>query len=105
MVLLELVKWFLREIEAGRRTLEQMNQALEFARATTLIVDLNEDLARKTGETGFLMKKKIQHWPVADSVVYTTATVAGAKVVSGDPHFKSLAGVIQLQSEAPAVKR
>ncbi len=96
MVLLELVIRFLREIEAGRRTLDQMTQALEFARAATLIVDLDEDLARRAGETDFLMKKKIQHWPVADSIVYTTATVAGAKVVSGDPHFKSLAGVVQL---------
>jgi len=94
IVLLELVKWFLREIESGRRTLDQMNQAIEFARSRTLIVDLDEQLARKAAETDFLMKKKIQNWPVADSIVYTTATMSGAKVVSGDPHFKSLPDVV-----------
>ncbi len=54
IVLLELVKWFLREIESGRRTLDQMNQAIEFARSRTLIVDLDEQLARKAAETDFL---------------------------------------------------
>jgi predicted nucleic acid-binding protein len=96
IVLFELVKWFLREIEADRRTPSQLNQTLEFAKARTLIVDLDERHARKAGETDFQMKKKIHNWPVADSVIYTTASTVGASVVSGDPHFKSLPDVIMI---------
>jgi predicted nucleic acid-binding protein len=96
IAILELAKWFHREMEAGRRTIEEMNRAVEFAKTTTLIVDLDEPMARKAGETDFLMKKKIQNWPVADSIVYATATTANAKVVTGDPHFRSFENAIMI---------
>ena len=92
----ELEKWFLREIEAGRRTVEEMNRAFEFARTRTVIVDLDEQTARKAGETDFLMKKKVRNWPLADSIIYATAMLAGAQVVTGDPHFKSVENAIML---------
>ena len=96
ITILELAKWFHREMEAGRRTIEEMNHAFEFVRTTTLIVDLDEPMARKAGKTDFLMKKKVQNWPVADSIVYTTATTANARVVTGDPHFKSVENAIMV---------
>jgi predicted nucleic acid-binding protein len=73
-----------------------MNQAFEFVRTTTLIVDLDEPMARKAGETDFLMKKKVQNWPIADSIVYATATGANARVVTGDPHFRSVENAIMI---------
>ena len=94
IAIMELAKWFHREMESGRRTMEEMNQASEFVRTKTLVVDLDESMARKAGETDFLMKKKVHNWPVADSIVYTTATVANAKVVTGDPHFRSVENAI-----------
>jgi predicted nucleic acid-binding protein len=60
------------------------------------VVDLDESMARKAGETDFLMKKKVHNWPVADSIVYTTATAANARVVTGDPHFRSVENVIMI---------
>lgn len=96
IVLLELVKWFLREVEARRRTMAEMNHAFEFVRTSTLLVDLDEKLARTAGETDFVMKKKVQGWPLADSIVYATATTVGATVVTGDPHFKPLGNVTML---------
>ena len=96
IVLVELTKWFLREVEARRRTLMEMNNAFEFIRATTLSIDLDERLAKTAGETGFLMKKRIQDWPMADSIVYATAKTAGATVVTGDAHFKLLENVTML---------
>ncbi len=92
----ELAKWFLREIEFGRRSLEEMNQAFQYARTKTLVVDLDEPMARKAGETDFLMKKKVRNWPLADSIIYATATLASAQVVTGDPHFKSVENTILL---------
>src|SRR2546422_554658 len=85
-----------KEIKTGRRTLEEMNLALGFVRATTLLVDLDMAMARKAGETDFLMKKKVRNWPMADSIVYTTATTAGAQVVTGDLHFKPIENAIIL---------
>ncbi len=96
IAMMELTKWFLREMEAGRRTMEDMSRAFEYVRTTTLIVDLDQDMARKAGETDFLMKKKVKDWPMADSIVYTTSTVAGARVVTGDPHFRSVENTIML---------
>ncbi len=94
ITLLELEKWWLREMEAGRRTVDEMVQGFEFARTRTLIVDLDETLARKAGETDFLMKKKIKNWPIADSIILATAVTGGAGVVTGDPHFEHVDGTI-----------
>jgi predicted nucleic acid-binding protein len=96
IAVMELTKWFLKEIETRRRTLEEMNLALGFVRATTLLVDLDMAMARKAGETDFLMKKKVRNWPMADSIVYTTASTAGAQVVTGDLHFKPIENAIIL---------
>ncbi len=75
-------------MEAGRRTIDEMGEAFEFARTRTLVVDLDEAMARKAGETDFLMKKKVKNWPVADSIILATALAGGAAVVTGDPHFR-----------------
>jgi predicted nucleic acid-binding protein len=89
----ELVKWYLREVEAGRRTNREMNDHLEFVSEATSVVPLDDALARQAGELDFLMKKRVRGWPLTDSIIYATARARGAKVVSGDPHFKGLADV------------
>lgn len=93
VVVAELTKWYLREVEAGRRTNREMNDHLEFVSEATSVVPLDNALARQVGELDFLMKKRIRGWPLADSIIYATAKARGAKVVSGDPHFKGLADV------------
>ena len=96
IVLVELTKWFLREVEAKRRTLIEMNNTFEFIRATTLSIDLDERLAKAAGEMHFVMKKRIQDWPMADSIVYASAKTEGATVITGDAHFKLLENVTLL---------
>jgi predicted nucleic acid-binding protein len=96
VVLLELRKWYLREIEANRRSEEEMQRHMPFVETTTEIVPLDASIALKAGETDFLMKKRIKGWPLADSIVYATAKSRLAPVVSGDPHFKGLEEVISL---------
>jgi predicted nucleic acid-binding protein len=93
IVLAELAKWYMREVEAGRRTNREMNDHLEFVSEATSVVPLDGALARQAGELDFLMKKRVRGWPLADSIIYATAKARGAKVVSGDPHFKGLADV------------
>jgi predicted nucleic acid-binding protein len=40
------------------------------------------------------MKKEIDGWGLADSIVYATAIVKKAEVVTGDEHFKKLKNVL-----------
>lgn len=94
IVLAELRKWYLREIEAGRRSEREMHSHFAFVESVTQIVPLDAPLALKAGETDFLMKKRRKNWPLADSIIYATARSHAAPVVSGDPHFKGIEDVI-----------
>jgi len=94
IVLSELRRWYLREIEAGRRTDREMRMHFAFLESAAEIVPLDAPLALKAGETDFVMKKRIKNWPLTDSIVYTTAKSRAAQLVSGDPHFKGLEDVI-----------
>jgi predicted nucleic acid-binding protein len=96
IVLVELRKWYLREIESGRRSEREMQRHLAFVESATEVVPLDATLALKAGETDFLMKKRIRNWPIADSVIYATALSRAAQVVTGDKHFKGLNEAIYL---------
>ena len=90
VVLLELVGWFLKEVEAGRRRESEMHELLTFVETATEVVQLDASLARRAAELDFLMTKRISGWPAADSIIYATAKSRSAEVVTGDPHFKGL---------------
>jgi len=80
--------------KAGRRREQEMRQVMSFVELTTEAIPLDTTLAIKAGEIYFFMKKRIKGWPMADSIIYATAQENGAKIVTGDPHFKGLEGVI-----------
>ncbi len=90
IVIVELRKWYLKEIEAGRRSDEEMHKHFDFIQSITELLPLNYSLALKTGEIYFTMKKRKKDWPLADSVVLASARDHSASVISGDPHFKNL---------------
>ncbi len=94
IVIVELRKWFLREIEAGRRSEREMQNHFAFIESVSRVVPLDLALSLEAGQTDFIMKKRIKNWPIADSVVYATGRSHGAQVISGDPHFRGLEGVI-----------
>ena len=94
IVLSELRRWYLREIEAGRKSQRTMQEHFTYVESVTEVVPLSAPLALQAGETDFVMKKRIKDWPLADSVIYATAKSRAAKVVSGDPHFRSMEDVI-----------
>jgi len=94
VVLVELRKWYLREIEELRRQEGEMSSHLSFVESSTEIVPLDGSLALKAGDTDFLMKKRIKGWPLADSVILATARSRAAQIVSGDNHFKALEDVV-----------
>ncbi len=94
IVIVELRKWYLREIEAGRRSEQEMQKHFAFIESVSQVVPLDMALSLEAGQIDFLMKKRIRNWPIADSVVYATGRSRRAQVISGDPHFKGLEGVI-----------
>jgi predicted nucleic acid-binding protein len=85
IVLAEQRKWFLREIEGGRRREQEMRHVMSFVELTTEAIPLDTTLAIKAGEIDFFIKKRIKGWPMADSIIYATAQENGAKIVTGDP--------------------
>jgi predicted nucleic acid-binding protein len=94
IVLCELRRWYLKEIEAGRRSQREMRAHFTYIESMTEVVPLDAALALQAGETDFLMKKRIRDWPLADSVIYATAKLRSAQLVSGDPHFARLEDVV-----------
>jgi len=71
-------------------TQEGRLKRLEFIRVATQIIDLDFEIAAKAGEIDLEMKKKRRGRGLADSIVLSTARVAGGNVISGDEHFKGL---------------
>lgn len=96
IVLCELRKWYLREIEAGRRSQQEMQTHFLFVESMTEILPLDGALALQAGETDFLMKKRFKDWPLADSVIYAAAKSRLAQLVTGDPHFVTLEDVLYI---------
>jgi len=97
IVLSELRRWYLKELEADRRSQREMQMHFAYIDSITEIVSLDAALAVQAGETDFMMKKRIKDWPLADSIIYATAKSRAAKLVSGDPHFQSLEDVVFLR--------
>ena len=49
---------------------------------------MNPELAKEAGLLHAEMKKKIKDFGMIDSIILSTARKLGAKIVTGDPHFK-----------------
>jgi len=90
IVVSEISRKLLREIEFGNETREGRLKRLEFIRATSQIVDLDFEIGAEAGEIDLGMKKKVKGWGLADSIVLCTARNAKGNVITGDEHFRGL---------------
>ena len=90
IVVAEVSRKLLREVEAGKETRDQRTRHIEFIRASSQILDLTFDTATIAGENAVEMRKKIAGWGLADSIVLAHAREAGARVVTGDEHFSKV---------------
>jgi len=61
-----------------------------FIKSRSALIPLDENLAVEAAKTDVAMKKKVQNWGLADSIVLSTARHRKGKVVTGDPHFRGL---------------
>jgi len=65
-----------------------------FIKEKSALAPLDELIALEAARTSNKMKKEIEGWGLADSIVYATGVVKKAEVVTGDEHFKKLEGVL-----------
>jgi predicted nucleic acid-binding protein len=65
-----------------------------FIKEKSAIASLDESTAVESAKVDVKMKKEIDGWGLADSIVYATAIVKKAEVVTGDEHFKKLKNVV-----------
>ena len=61
-----------------------------FIKSRSALVPLDENLAVEAAKTDVAMKRKVQNWGLADSIVLSTAQNREVKVATGDPHFRGL---------------
>ena len=61
-----------------------------FIKERSALAPLDEPVAVEAAKTQVKMKKEIDGWGLADSVVFATGVVKKAEVVTGDEHFRKL---------------
>jgi predicted nucleic acid-binding protein len=63
----------------------------DFILGKTRIISLDSGIAEKAGIINHERKSAVKRWGLADSIVLATAREHGAKIVTGDEHFRDLA--------------
>jgi predicted nucleic acid-binding protein len=72
-------------------------ERLTFIRTRSRISQLDDSIAELAGRISATRRTKVKGWGLVDSVVLATARVMGAKVVTGDEHFRDLAEAIMIK--------
>ena len=85
--------------EVYAKTLKVENQEIAekqkaFIKERSSLASLDESIAVESAKVQVRLKKEIDGWGLADSVVYATAIVKKAEVVTGDEHFRKLKNVV-----------
>lgn len=77
--------------EKYRRERLPITADLDFIIAKTRIAPLDIKIAERAGALSHDRKQKVKRWGLADSIVLATSREYGAKLVTGDEHFRDLA--------------
>ena len=85
--------------EVYAKTLKVESQELAekqrvFIKEKSALAVLDEPIAVESAKVQAKMKKEIDGWGLADSIVYATALLKKAEVVTGDEHFRKLKNVL-----------
>ena len=88
--------------EVYAKTFRVENQELAekqrvFIKEKSAIAVLDESIAVESAKVQTKMKKEVDGWGLADSIVYATALLKKAEVVTGDEHFKKLKNVLLIK--------
>jgi predicted nucleic acid-binding protein len=72
-------------------------ERLGFIRAKSSVSPLDDAIAETAGSISAERRSKVRGWGLVDSVVLATARSMGAKVVTGDEHFRDLDEAIMIK--------
>ena len=75
-------------------TKELAEKQRDYIKEKSALVYLDEPIAVESAKFNARLKREIDGWGLVDSIVYATALVKKADVVTGDLHFKQLANVL-----------
>jgi len=78
--------------------LEKAELRRGFIRSRSAIVSLTEELAVEAAKIDVEVKKMVDGWGLADSIVLATTRKRKAKVITGDEHFKGLTETVYLEN-------
>ncbi len=70
--------------------LELAEKQRSFIKEKSILAPLDEQTAVESAKVNLRMKKEIDGWGLADSIVYATGLIKKAQVITGDEHFKKL---------------
>lgn len=68
----------------------------DFMKTRSAVVSLTEELAVDAARIDVEMKKTLEGWGLANSIVLATTRKRKAKVITGDEHFKGLPETVLL---------
>ena len=91
IVLAELSDKYAREHIAG------LSQDLDEIEARSALVPLDRGIAEDAGRVKTDARKRVADFPLADGIIYATAHVLHADVLTGDPHLRGWRGVVFLR--------
>ncbi|MEK6973607.1 MAG: PIN domain-containing protein [archaeon] len=72
------------------------DKCLHFIKAKSSIVSFSETLIKSVGNIYVKLKRRNQNISLADAIIYTTAILCEANVLTGDKHFRGLENVLFL---------
>jgi predicted nucleic acid-binding protein len=84
----------LAEVYAKSIRTDGMDKAEErrsFIQSRCAVIDVDDKLAIEAAKIDVEMKKRVEGWGLADSIVLATARATGAKIITWDKHFSNLA--------------
>ncbi len=76
------------------RTERNSAQFFEALMAMSKILKIDENIARDAGKRHATIRKKVKNFGLADAFILTQGEKEGAKILSGDKHFKGMKNVI-----------
>ena len=80
--------------EKYEREEKNFDEDFSFIISQTKIIKLGTEIALLAGKINNENKKKIKNWGMADAIILATANILGAKVVTGDEHFRNLNSIM-----------
>ncbi len=81
--------------------MKRLNRDFEIAYKVMIsnskVLDINPKIAKESGEFHAEIRKKIKNFGLVDSLLFISAKKLGAKIITGDKHFKNFKEVIYLK--------